>query len=95
MFREFKLLFAQKGFRGWRLEDEDGLYYLSKFDDHFNDDEYRFYITMDGENIHIKKMNKIKSYHKIMKVKPQHEYIRLAEFLCTEMREIARRTARA
>lgn len=88
MFREFRELIKKNGVRGWRLEDENGVFYLSKFDDRFNDDEFRFFLSIEENNIHIKKMQKIKSYKKIMNVNAQHEYTKQAESFCHQMNHI-------
>lgn len=83
MFKEFREIVKKESLRGWRLEKEGEELYFSKFDDRFNDDEFRFFLTVSGENVQIKRMQKIKSYKKVMNVSPQHEYTKQAEALCT------------
>ncbi|WP_027724621.1 hypothetical protein [Tuberibacillus calidus] len=65
-------------FRGWRLEREEGQYYLSKFDEQFNDDEYRFYIKINGSHIEITGSEKIKNYKKSIKVRKNNPYFKKA-----------------
>lgn len=86
MHREFIALTKTKPFRGWQLEREERGWYLSKFDEDLNDDEYRFFIDVNRENaIYIRQMEKIKSYGKIMKIKKTNiHYIKAFE-LCSLM----------
>lgn len=95
MFREFRMVLKEKEFRGWRLEEEDDHYYLSKFDDRFNDDEFRFYLEFSDEDIHISKMLKIKSYRKVMKVDSQNIYLQQALQLCEKFHILAEGKKRA
>lgn len=83
MFREFKEVTKSEGLRGWRLEREKGDFYISKFDDHLNDDEYRFYLEKTDENIHIKKMQRVKSYKKVTKIDEKNNYSKIAMHLCS------------
>lgn len=85
MYRSFSKATRDKGLRGWRLELMNNQKYISKFDDRFNDDEYRFFINYDENNQkkpYISKMEKYKTNSdKIMKVKPNNEYVKIAESL--------------
>lgn len=88
MFKEFREIVKNEGLRGWRLEKEEEEFYFSKFDDRFNDDEFRFFLQVSENTIHIKRMQKIKSYKKIMNVSPTHEYTKVAESLCQKLMKI-------
>jgi len=85
MYREFNQTAKERGFRGWRLEELDGHTYISKFDDHFNDDELRFFIDFNEEGqAYISHMNRLKtSTDRIVKIHSTNEYIKRAEELCT------------
>lgn len=85
MFKEFREIVKNEGLRGWRLEKEGDEFYFSKFDDRFNDDEFRFFLQTSDDNIHIKRMQKIKSYKKLMNVNANHEYAKIAEQLCIKL----------
>ena len=87
MFKEFRELVKKEGLRGWRLEKEGEEFYFSKFDDRLNDDEFRFFLELSEATIHIKRMQKIKSYHKLMKVNPSHPYVQQAEAICKKLTE--------
>lgn len=95
MFRDFRDVLKEPEFRGWRLEEEDTHYYLSKFDDRFNDDEFRFYIEISESDIHISRMLKIKSYRKIMKVDLKNIYLQQAEKICTKFKGLQENKKRA
>ena len=56
MFKEFREIVKNGGLRGWRLEKEGEELYFSKFDDRFNDDEFRFFLENSNGNILIKWM---------------------------------------
>jgi hypothetical protein len=96
MFRDFRTLLRKKEYRGWRLEEDGaGDFYLSKFDDRFNDDEFRFHLHISETDVNIVKMTKIKSYRKIMKVKEDNEYLQRAIKICSEMTALINNSKRA
>lgn len=93
MYMDFKKIVKEQGLRGWRLQEENDVFYFSKFDDRFNDDEFRFYLNVRNDVVNIKKMQKVKSYKKIMKVNPNNTYIPEAELLCAKLTEIKKTSA--
>lgn len=44
MFLDFRKVFKEEGARGWQVDQDGEGFYLSKYDDDLNDDEFRFYI---------------------------------------------------
>ncbi|QST02937.1 hypothetical protein IMZ31_20530 (plasmid) [Pontibacillus sp. ALD_SL1] len=83
MYKTCRKLMTDHHYRGWRLEEDDqeGLY-LSKFDDNLNDDEYRFYLSKNGDLIYIRTMEKIKSYDKILTIPKDNPYFKKAQSIC-------------
>lgn len=82
MFYQFRDVIKGNDARGWRLEKEDEQFFLSKFDDAFNDNEIRVYIDFKPEGIHIKKSVKIKNYSKIIELDATNKYVQKAIELC-------------
>lgn len=44
MFMQFRQVFQEQSARGWQIDRDDAGFYLSKFDDNLNDDQFRFYL---------------------------------------------------
>lgn len=83
MFRNFRNIVKSHGFRGWRLEMENNEIYISKFDERYNDDEFRFYIEKKDGEIHIYKMKRHKTNNdKIMSVDQKNPYAINARKIC-------------
>lgn len=85
MFSYFKEAMRNLGYRGWRLEDDDGVFYISKFDDRFNDDEYRFYLEIDENAWTISNSAKLKSDQKIVRVLSANPYLHTANEIVQQM----------
>jgi len=82
MFYQFRDVIKENGARGWRLEEENRQFFLSKFDDTFNDNEIRIFVTFDDEGVHMEKAIKIKNYQKEIELDSSHKYVKKAEELC-------------
>jgi hypothetical protein len=82
MIYQFRNIVKELGLRGWRWERHKDEIYLSKFDERYNDDEFRFYLNIKNKLIGISRMEKIKQYQKTTKVSPRHPFIEQAERLC-------------
>ena len=75
------------GYRGWRLEEEENRYYLSKFDERYNEDEFRFYVKSINQKLHIVHKEKWKSSDKPMAVRESNQYYKTAKKLCAIFEE--------
>lgn len=76
------------GHRGWRLEEEDNRFYLSKFDERYNEHEFRFYVKGINQKLHIVHKEKIKSLEEEpLAVRDNNKYYKTAKTLCTAFEE--------
>lgn len=82
MFREFRNIIKQTNSRGWRLESEGEKLFLSKFDDTYNDDEFRFYVEEKNGVLEIIRAEKIRNYKKVVSVSTSHRFFLKAHELC-------------
>lgn len=60
MYIEFKQIIKSMDARGWSLQKDKETFYLSKFDNGINDDEYKVFIEKTEDGIIIKKAEKIR-----------------------------------
>lgn len=96
MYKEIKdfLNSNKEKYRGWRiLIDHSGnssIYYLSKFDDDYNEDEYRFFLREDNNLLKITRSFKIKSYDepKDLLNKHKNKNYAVAEQIISEINQI-------
>lgn len=83
MYTELQKLIKEQGYRGWRLEREGGVTYLSKFEELFNDNEIRVHIHIEFEEITILNAVRIKNYTRTYKIDgDKSEYIKEAKQIC-------------
>lgn len=86
MFLEFRKIIKSTNSRGWSLQKENDQFYLSKFDDGLNDDEYRIFISQTENGVEITYADKVKHNHKntnpkILAVKMEHPLVVKAQQL--------------
>jgi len=96
MFFDFRKIIKSTNSRGWSLQKENDTYYLSKFDDGLNDDEFRFFILETENGLEISHMDKVKHSHKhsnpkILAVKNEHPLAKKAQDL-VDMHPLNRKT---
>jgi len=85
MYAELQKLLKEPCYRGWRLEKENGVNYLSKFEELFNDNEIRIYIHIEPHSISIVDAIRIKNYTKSSKLECDEEsntYVKEAALIC-------------
>jgi hypothetical protein len=83
MYYNFRKLIKETGSRGWRLESDNDRFYLSKFEEMFNDNEIRVYISFEETGITIERVERIKSYSKTVEMKIENnKYYNKAKELC-------------
>lgn len=73
------------GYRGWLLLEEGDQFHLSKFDERFNEDEYRFYIEEKKGSFSVVYCEKIKGCQKSVKVQKQNPYLHKANEICQKL----------
>lgn len=80
-----KITKEMMGLRGWSLEiEDDKKWYLSKFSDEENDNEYRFYFFIKEDGLHIVRRVKIVRYrHKEAIKTNDYHYITAKKILDT------------
>lgn len=84
MFYEFSKMSKELGHRGWRLEEDDRRFYLSKFDERYNEDEFRFYVKSINNKLHIVHKEKLKASEHPMPIRDSNQYYKIAKILCSE-----------
>lgn len=86
MYYSFRSVIKDINARGWRLENDDGRYYLSKFEEQFNDNEIRVFIEFNENEIVVKRCMKYKWKEegvKIVKMKSKdNPYLIKAHEIC-------------
>jgi len=83
MFYEFSQMARDLGHRGWRLEEDNNRFYLSKFDERYNEDEFRFYVKSINNKLHIVHKEKLKSSTIPMVIRDSNQYYKIAKKLCS------------
>lgn len=91
MFSEFSRMARQLGHRGWRLEEENRTFYLSKFHERYNEEEFRFYIKNINNKLHIVNKTHIKSPEETVGIKENNKYYKTAKTLMTSFETIHQR----
>lgn len=84
LFYEFSRMARELGHRGWRLEEEGNRFYISKFDERYNEDEFRFYVKSINSKIHIVHKEKLKASDRPMPIRENNQYFKIAKILCHE-----------
>lgn len=83
VYYQFRNIIKETKSRGWRLEtNEEERIYLSKFEELFNDNEIRVYISIDQDGVHIDEMIKIKSDGTVSNIKENNKYVKKALEIC-------------
>lgn len=87
MFLMFRKIIKESNARGWSLQQEKEEFFLSKFDELLNDDEYRIYLKERNNQIEITRTEKLKhntktNTTKTMAVKEEHKHVKKAKELC-------------
>jgi hypothetical protein len=88
MFLEFRRIFKETGARGWQIDRDEQGFYLSKFDDNLNDDQFRFYLTehRDG-SVDIAEGIRRKSTGKVKRLKKNHSSLSQASIIVSRFNE--------
>jgi hypothetical protein len=87
MYAQFQKVIKNAGFRGWRLDEDEGRLYLSKFEEMFNDNEIRIFVEVTPTKINIVGGTKIKNYSKIGRLDlEKNPYVKEAKHICEAYR---------
>jgi len=88
MFLMFRKIIKESNARGWSLQQEKEEFFLSKFDETLNDDEYRIYVKEKNNEIEVTRTEKLKhntktNTTKTMSVSDEHKHVKKAKELCS------------
>lgn len=79
MFLDFRRVFSEQGARGWQIDRDEQGFYLSKFDDNLNDDQFRFYLAERADrSVEIVESVRRKSSGKVKNLKKNHSCLEQA-----------------
>lgn len=86
MFLHFKKIIKMHNARGWSLQKSGDRYYLSKFDNGINDDEYRIFLEQTPDSVIVTHAEKLKINYrtgdsKTTAVSLNHKLVKEAQLL--------------
>lgn len=88
MIYQFRMIIRQENARGWRLEEEGERFYLSKFEENYNENEIRFYLKVENGDPYIEEGVRIRKYDKKIPFNVEkNKYAKVAETLCCKYSE--------